>query len=57
MALPDIYVSREAEALPELPLVAVSESTSCTLLSGTPAASAAIWAMTVCAPWPQSAPA
>src|SRR3989304_1231062 len=49
-------VVREADALPELPEVAVSETTICTLPIGTPTASAAICAITVCAPCPQSAP-
>ena len=42
---------------PELPVWEGSETTSWTLSSGTPAASAAICAITVCAPWPTSAPA
>ena len=48
---------REAETLPELSLVAVSETSSSTCSNDTPTASAAIWAITVCAPCPTSAPA
>ena len=50
-------VMREADTLPELPTVAVSDATTRTFSTGTPTASAAIWANTVCAPCPTSAPA
>ena len=57
MALPDMKVMREAEALPGLPMASVSEVTMVTFSNGMPSAPAAIWAMTVCAPCPTSAPA
>ncbi len=38
-------------------MVAESEVTIFTFSNGTPTASAAICAMTVCVPWPTSAPA
>ena len=57
MALPDMKVRREAEALPGLPIVAESEVTIVTFSNGTPTAPAANCAMTVCVPCPTSAPA
>jgi hypothetical protein len=50
-------VSRDADALPLLPICAVSDAITLTRSSGTPATSAATWAMIVWLPCPQSAPA
>jgi hypothetical protein len=51
------FLQREAETEPESPMLAVSEASRVTFSKGTPTASAAICAMTVCVPWPTSAPA
>ena len=50
-------VMREADTLPLLPLLAVSDTTSRTFSIGSPTASAVIWRITVCVPWPTSAAA
>ena len=57
MALPAMKVMRLADTLPLLPVSAVSWTISSTCSIGTPTTSAAICAMTVCVPWPTSAPA